>query len=149
MFEAAIEAGTAAARCWTPTDADPDSGHHCCELCIHRYRVLVLDGPLGELPHGVTHVIVRTIDATITARCEETLEHNLPARSSAPVDRDASPSRLQHRLDAARGSLVLLALEELGTASPRLSDLRRCYTEPAVLAFLRRHRIDEVPEAWG
>jgi hypothetical protein len=134
MFETAVEAGAGTAATWTPERSEPGGGG-CCPLCFSRYRVLVLDGPLRDLPHAVAHAVVRAVDERIRARVE------------------ASPTGLHDAAAAARrseaiGGLLLVALEELGVAEDRLAALRRRCTEPALEHYLATHPVEEVPDEW-
>lgn len=132
MFENAVEAGLVAAAGWAPEDPDPAGGGGCCPLCFRRYRMLVLEGPLRALPHAVAHAVVRAVDERIEARVN--------ARPPVPHgDHEAM------RRAAATGGLLVVALEELGAAEVRLSELRTCFTEPAVARYLERHRVDDAP----
>ena len=135
MFETAVDAGAAAAATWTPERSEPGGGG-CCLLCFGRYRVLVLDGPLRDLPHAVAHAVVRAVDDRIRARVE------------------ASPTGLRAPAAAARrseaiGGLLVVALEELGVAEDRLAALRRRCTEPALEHYYATHPVEEVPEDWS
>lgn len=134
MFEHAVEAGAAAAATWTPDCPEPGGGG-CCRLCFGRYRMLVLEGPLRDLPHGVAHAVVQAVDERIRARV------------------DAAPTLLAGGAEATRraeatGGLLVVALEELGDAEARLAEVRRRCTEPAVEHHLAAHPVDDVPEAW-
>ena len=91
MFESAIRAAKGAARRWTPEAPDLAGGLGCCDLCLRRYRALVLNGPLQDLPHGVAHAAVAEVDDLIRTRS-----------ASGPE---------------AVGGLLVIALEELGAAS--------------------------------
>ena len=133
MFDPAIAAARAAAATWSPDVPDPVGGHGCCTLCFRRYRMLVLDGPLRGLPHGVAHPVVRTVDELIGARVD----------AAASSSRD-SGSRATRRAEAS-GALLVVALEELGAADALLAELRRRFTEPAVQAYLEQHRGDDRP----
>ena len=135
MFENALEAGVAAAATWNPECAEPSAGGGCCRLCFGHYRMLVLDGPLQGLPHGVTHPVVVAVDERIRARI------------------DASPTRLHGeavstRRAEATGGLLVVALEELGAAESRLSELHRRCTEPALEHYLATHPVEEIPDSW-
>lgn len=133
MFERAVEAGAAAAAIWTPESAGPGDGSRCCSLCFRRFRALVLDGPLGGLPHAVAHVVVVDVAATIHARA-----------GTVAVPRAADDAASRRRAEA-EGALLVVALEELGAARDRLAELRDRYTEPAVAEYLGRHRSDSAP----
>ena len=134
MFETAIDAGARAAATWTPERLEPGAGG-CCRLCFGRYRMLVLDGPLLDLPHAVAHAVVQGVDERIRARVRT---------SSSLRQGDAERARRAE----ARGGLLLVALEELGDAETRLAEVRRRCTEPALERWLRSHPVDEVPDAW-
>lgn len=134
MFETALEAGDRVAATWTPECAEP-SGGGCCALCFGRYRMLVLDGALHGLPHVVAHAVVQAVDECIRVRVDA-------SRAAAP-GAAASARRAE-----ATGGLLVVALEELGTAEPRLAALRRRCTEPAFEHYLAMHPVDEVPDAW-
>jgi hypothetical protein len=139
MFETAIAAGVTTALTWAPDHPDPAGGRECCPLCFRRYRVMVLDGPLRGLPHAVAHAVVETVDEVIavTVNAHPAL---LGARDSG---------RTSIRRAAASGGLLVVALEELGAADARLSELRRRVTEPAVEHYLAAHGVDDVPQAWS
>jgi hypothetical protein len=131
MFAHAVEAGAAVAATWTPECPEPAGGGGCCPLCFGRYRMLVLDGPLQGLPHGVAHAVVATVDERIRARVSASCDLGETAR----------------RAEAA-GGLLVVALEEFGAAEARLAELRRRCTEPALEHWLAMHPVEEVPDAW-
>jgi hypothetical protein len=133
MFETAVEAGASAATTWTPECPEP-SGGGCCALCFGRYRMLVLDGPLRGLPHVVAHAVVQSVDARIRARVD----------ASSLRRNDAESARWAEAV----GGLLVVALEELGDAEPRLSELRRRCTEPALEHYLATHPAERIPDAW-
>ena len=135
MFEDAVEAGVATATTWTPECAEPGGGGGCCPLCFGRYRIAVLDGPLRGLPHAVAHAVVEVVDERIRAR--------VAASRALPHDAAESARRAE-----ATGGLLVVALEELGAAEPRLAELRRRCTEPAVEHYLATHPVEEIPDAW-
>ncbi|MGN6445457.1 hypothetical protein [Amnibacterium sp.] len=148
MFEAAVQAATAAARSWTPDRPEPARAHRCCPLCLDRYRILVLDGPLQDLPHGVAHPAVAAVDELIGERISDMEERY--ARDPWTVllsdaDRQAD---LDRRLRTTRGALLVVALEELADAAPQLAELRLRYTEPATVSFLALHPPADLPPAW-
>jgi hypothetical protein len=148
MFESAIEAAATAASAWTPERADPNGGHRCCRLCLHRYRRLVLDGPLRQLPHAVAHAAVVIVDDIITERLDsgrEPLEWQVWVVLASQADQEAELSR---RARAAAGALTMVAVEEFAAAEYRIAELCRCFTEPAVTAYLGRHQMNEVPWQW-
>jgi hypothetical protein len=148
MFRSAVAAATAAARSWTPEAPEPPGCGRCCDLCLRRYRVLVVDGPLRDLPHAIAHAAVVVIDDLIADRLAATEEQHVRAgRAMLRSDADRQED-LRRRLRATRGALVMVALEDLAAAGPELVELRRCYTEPALLDFLAGHRMDEVPSTW-
>jgi hypothetical protein len=134
MFESALEAGVSAATTWSPECPEP-SGGGCCTLCFGRCRMLVLDGPLHGLPHAVAHPVVQAVDEHIRARV-----------SSSPT-RPHGEAETARRAEAI-GGLLVVALEELGTAEPRLAELRRRCTEPALEHYLATHPVEEIPDAW-
>ena len=134
MFEHAVEAGAAAAATWTPECPEP-GGSGCCALCFGRYRMLVLDGPLQALPHGVAHAVVQAVDERIRARV-----------STSPA-LPPSAAEATRRAEAI-GGLLAVALEELGSAEARLAEVRRRCTEPALAHYLATHPVDHVPEVW-
>jgi hypothetical protein len=130
LFERTMAVAAAAATEWDVDAPDPGPERGCCSLCFDRYRVLVLCGPLQGLPHAVAHAVVEAVHALIVAQ----------------VSVDPSPSgdrgeESAHR--AAFGALLLVALEELGDAEAHLAALRRRFTEPAVQAYLERHRAED------
>jgi hypothetical protein len=134
MFEIALEAGVSAAATWTPECPEP-SGGGCCALCFGRYRMLVLDGPLHGLPHAVAHPVVQAVDERIRVRVSSSPTHPLREAESA-------------RRAEATGGLLLVALEELGTAESRLAELRRRCTDSAFEHYLATHPVEEIPEDW-
>jgi len=149
MFQSAIEAAEAAAGAWTPDLADPGGGRQCCHLCLHRYRALVLHGPLRDLPHAVAHAAVVAVDDVIAERIDRTLEQlELEAWSMPAATMDDREHELAQRARAATGALQHAALEELSRSESRLCDLRRTVIEPATEAYLLRHRMTEVPWQW-
>ena len=148
MFGSAIEAAAAAASAWTPERADPAGGRECCHLCLHRYRLLVLDGPLRGLPHAVAHAAVVAVDDVIAERIEAALERIAWDAWLVPGLQEEREREFAQRSGEARGALHLLALEELGAEEARLTDLRRRLTDPAMEAYLLRHRMTEVPRQW-
>jgi len=119
MFESAVRAAVDAARAWSPDAPDLAGGLGCCGLCLTRYRVLVLNGPLQDLPHHVAHAAIIEVDAVIRR-----------TRSGGPE---------------AVGGLLLVALEELGAATGRLTELRHRHIEPAIERYLASTRGDEFP----
>ena len=119
MFESAIRAAVGAARQWTPESPDLTGGLGCCGLCLQRYRTLVLNGPLQDLPHGIVHAAVAEVDALIRARS------------------GAGPEAV--------GGLLVIALEEFGAASGCFTELRHRDIEPAIERYLARTREDEFP----
>ncbi|RIX28799.1 hypothetical protein [Amnibacterium setariae] len=123
MYESAIRAAVRAARTWTPEVPDLVGGLDCCDLCLRRYRALVLNGPLQDLPHGVVHAAVSEIDDLLRAR----------NASGAP----------------AVGGLLVIALEELGVAAHCFKELRRRDIEPAIERYLARTREDGFPLPLG
>jgi hypothetical protein len=148
MFESAIEAAATAASTWTPERADPTGGLQCCPLCLHRYRRLVLEGPLRQLPHGVAHAAAVVVDDLITERLESRLEQlrgDVRAAPGSEEDREAESSR---RMRAAAGALTMVAVEEFAAAEHRIGELRCSYTDPAVAAYLARQQMNEVPWQW-
>ena len=148
MFESAIEAASRAARAWSPDRDDPAGGRQCCHLCLHRYRMLAIDGPLHDLPHGVTHAAIVAVDDVIGERidaAEEQFGWDAWTVLLSEADRELELAR---RSSTARGALIMTAMEELAQAEPRLAELRRRYTEPAVAGFLAHHRVDEIPASW-
>lgn len=147
MFEAAIQAAASVAREWTPARADPAGQTRCCHLCLRRYRVLVLDGPLHDLPHGVAHATVVAVDGLIADRLQAADRFEQEPWTVLLNERDRE-LEVRRRSDMARGSLMVVALEELGRADAVFSELRRQYTEPAMARFLAQHRMNGVPEAW-
>lgn len=149
MFESAISAAESAARHWTPERSEPVGGaSRCCRLCLRRYRLLVLNGPLRMLPHGVAHAAVAVVDDVIATRMAEVWERSNWDAWAVLLKEEDRQAVLSRRQREARGALMLIALEELAQAEPRLELLHVRYTEPAFAAFLARHRDDEIPQAW-
>jgi hypothetical protein len=148
MFRSAVAVATAAARSWTPEAAEPPGCARCCELCLRRYRVLVLDGPLRDLPHAVAHAAVEAIDDLIAERLVATEEQHAQAAEEAGVSAADRAEEMRRRLSAARGALVMVALEDLTAAGSELVELRRRYTEPAIAGFVARQHLDDVPSTW-
>lgn len=147
MFQSAIDAADDAAAGWGPERPDPAGGRQCCHLCLHRYRALVLDGPLAGLPHAVAHAVVVRIDEIIAARIEGARE-DLEWSACLTLASDAQRSdELDRRFAEATGALRLAALEELAEARCRFDALRRA-VEPPLAAYLDRHRMNEVPWQW-
>ncbi|WP_162850912.1 hypothetical protein [Amnibacterium kyonggiense] len=114
-----------------------------------QYRALVLDGPLRDLPHVVAHAAVVVIDATIGARVAAVEEQFDRDPWNDLLDEADRTEALARRRLSARGGLLLAALDELAEAHEELSELRRRYTEPALVDFLAGARLDGVPESWG
>lgn len=149
MFESAITAAESAARQWTPERPEPAGGaSRCCGLCLRRYRLLVLNGPLRMLPHGVAHAAVAVVDDVIATRMAEVWERSNWDAWAVLLREEDREAELSRRQREARGALMLVALEELAHAEPRLEHLHARYTEPAFAAFLACHRVDEIPQAW-
>jgi hypothetical protein len=134
MFEIALEAGVSAAATWSPERPEP-SGGGCCALCFGRYRMLVLDGPLHGLPHAVAHPVVQAVDERIRARV------------SSSLPRPHGEAEIARRAEAT-GGLLVVALEELGSAESRLAELRRRCTDPAFEHYLATHPVEEIPDDW-
>jgi hypothetical protein len=127
MFESAIEAATAAATTWAVDPTLRMTDRACCGLCFGRYAMLVLSGPLDGLPHPVAHAAVEAVELTVREQ----------AASAGPVAAALDPL-----------AWVLLAMEELDAAAPRLAALRRRFVDPGVSAYLERDPIVGVPARW-
>jgi hypothetical protein len=148
MFESAIEAAATAASVWNPERAGPTDGRECCQLCLHRYRPLVLNGPLRDLPHPVAHAAIAAVDALISAQVDASLDELRWASWITLASEQDHDVELQQRMREAAGALTMTALDELSRAEWRIADLRDRFTEPAVAAYLGSHRINEVPAHW-
>lgn len=148
MFESAIEAAGTAASGWTPERGDPGGGRQCCPLCLHRYRQLVLNGPLRQLPHAVAHAAVVVVDDIICERVDAALERIEWESFSSLAPQEDRDRDLVQRARAATGALRVVAMEEFAAAEERLAGLRHDFTDPALDAYLGRHRMNEVPWQW-
>lgn len=149
MFRSAVLAAAAAARTWSPGCADSPGPDRCCRLCHMQYRALVLEGPLRDLPHGVAHAAVLAVDGVIAERLRAVEERFDRDPWHVLLSEDDRARALLSRRRSACGGLLLAALDELAEAQAELSELRRCYTEPALAGFLAEIRIDGVPDAWA
>ena len=87
------------------------------------------------LRHAVAHPVVEAMDERIRASVHA---------SGTSVHGEAESAR---RAEAA-GGLLVVALEELGSAEARLAELRRRCTEPALEHYLATHPVEEIPDAW-
>jgi hypothetical protein len=148
MFESAIEAAATAASTWTPEGGEPSNGRGCCRLCLHRYRQLLLNGPLRDLPHAVAHAAVVAVDDRISEQVEASVDELRWSTWIGLGEEQDHEFELEQRMRAAVGSLTMVALDELSKAEWRFADLRDRFTEPAVAAYLGTHRMTEVPWQW-
>jgi hypothetical protein len=125
MFERAVHAVFAAALGRAGERADLAGGIRCCDLCLHRYRAIALDGPLGVLPHPLAHAGVVVIDETIRDFVQDTTNRFLADRWTELLDSSSRDLEIARRAHASTLALLTIAVEELNDVAPLLDDLRK------------------------